>query len=61
MQVFRLYQNFRYENRMFRPVRTLLFIFLAFVVGVFYERNQQAKKCLDRGGRMVDGICYGDS
>ena len=45
----------------FRPVRTLLIIFVAFLIGVLYERNQQADKCLDRGGQVVDGMCYGDS
>jgi len=46
---------------MLRPVRTLFYIFVAFCAGILYERNIQADKCLDRGARIVDGICYGES
>ncbi len=43
-----------------RPVRTLLIVFAAFWAGILYERFERTDKCLDRGGRNVDGICYGD-
>lgn len=45
---------------MFRPIRTILLIFFAFLAGVLYERNIQLDKCLDRGGRMDSGLCYGE-
>jgi len=45
---------------MFRPVRTFLLIILAFMAGLFYQRGIYADECLDRGGRMNDGICFGD-
>jgi len=46
---------------MLRAARTLLFIVVAFWVGIVYERNIQTDKCLDRGGRIVDAVCYGGS
>ena len=46
---------------MFRPIRTLILIFIAFWAGVLYERSQQVDKCLDRGAHLVDGVCLGDS
>jgi hypothetical protein len=46
---------------MFRPVRTLLFIFLAFVAGIIYERSNQSENCREQGGRFVDGLCQGGS
>jgi len=46
---------------MLRAARTFLFILIAFWVGIVYERNTQADKCLDRGGRIVESVCYGDS
>jgi hypothetical protein len=46
---------------MFRPIRTLILILVAFLAGVLYERSQQADKCLARGAHLVDGVCLGDS
>jgi hypothetical protein len=46
---------------MFRPIRTLILIFIAFWAGVLYERSQQVEKCQSRGAHLVDGVCLGDS
>jgi len=43
-----------------RPIRTLFLIFVAFWVGVLYERFELSEKCQNRDGRVVDGICYGN-
>jgi len=45
---------------MFRPIRTILLIFFAFLAGVLYERSHHMDRCLDNGGRMDSGICYAD-
>lgn len=42
---------------MFRPVRTLIILLVAFVAGLFYERNLQNERCIERGGQMVDRLC----
>ncbi len=46
---------------MFRLIRTMEFIFIAFWAGVLYERSQQVDKCQSRGAHLVDGVCLGDS
>jgi hypothetical protein len=42
---------------MFRPIRSLIFILIAFTMGVFYERSEQSDRCLDRGGAMSGPLC----
>ena len=42
---------------MFRPVRTLILIAVAFLAGVFYERNGHLERCEAGGGRIANGIC----
>ncbi|MDK3075667.1 hypothetical protein QO034_21605 [Sedimentitalea sp. JM2-8] len=42
---------------MFRPVRTLLLLAIAFLAGVFYERQGVAERCEAGGGRIENGIC----
>jgi hypothetical protein len=44
---------------MFRPIRTLFLIMIAFGTGLLFERSQQKDMCLDRGGAMSEGICIG--
>ena len=41
----------------FRPVRTLLLIAVAFVAGMFYERNRQAERCEAVTGILHDILC----
>ncbi|MDW3224514.1 MAG: hypothetical protein R8G34_16820 [Paracoccaceae bacterium] len=44
---------------MFRPIRTLILIGIAFVSGIIFARELQRDTCIDRGGEMSDGICLG--
>jgi hypothetical protein len=44
---------------MFRPIRTLILLLLAFVSGVFFERLNHTDRCLDRGGMVLDDLCFG--
>lgn len=44
---------------MFRLIRTILLVGVAFVVGVSYERNAVRTACLDGGGTWERGACYG--
>ena len=44
---------------MFRHVRLLLFVTVAFVGGVVYERNAHRDRCLDAGGRVEMDLCEG--
>jgi len=46
---------------MFRFIRTMLYIAFAFWAGQQYERFMATDVCLDRGDRMVDGVCTGKS
>ena len=44
---------------MFRLIRLVFLIGVAFVTGVFYERNTQRTVCLDGGASWDRGVCYG--
>ncbi|WP_298974749.1 hypothetical protein [uncultured Roseobacter sp.] len=44
---------------MFRPIRTLILIVVAFVTGIFFERAAHRDACVDRGGAMSEGLCLG--
>lgn len=44
---------------MFRPIRSLIMILIAFVVGMLFEDSLHRKTCLDRGGEMSEGLCFG--
>ncbi len=44
---------------MFRPIRSLMMIFFAFLAGIFFERAGSSDRCLDRGGAMSEGLCIG--
>lgn len=44
---------------MFRPIRTLFLIGIAFLGGVFYERGNARTACLDDGGVWDNAACFG--
>lgn len=46
---------------MFRLIRLIIFVLLAFVVGQFYERSQTSERCAAVGGKMTNGLCIGVS
>ncbi|MEL6242274.1 MAG: hypothetical protein AAFV87_03435 [Pseudomonadota bacterium] len=43
---------------MFRLIRTILLVLLAFVAGMLFERQSMAESCRDSGGRVADGLCW---
>jgi hypothetical protein len=44
---------------MFRPIRTLFLIAIAFVTGMLFERFQESERCTAASGTMVSGLCRG--
>lgn len=44
---------------MFGLIRTIILLLVAFVAGLFYERNQAGELCEAEGGALVRGICKG--
>jgi ribose/xylose/arabinose/galactoside ABC-type transport system permease subunit len=44
---------------MFRPIRLLFLIVLAFLTGVFMERQNVSEACAAAGGQMDAGLCRG--
>lgn len=42
---------------LFRPIRTLIIIGIAFVAGIVYEKQSMRDRCLDQGGRITAGLC----
>ncbi|GGH37047.1 hypothetical protein SAMN05444007_10971 [Cribrihabitans marinus] len=44
---------------MFGLLRLPILVLIAFVAGMFYERNAHTDRCLDAGGRVVDDLCQG--
>ncbi|MBY6088889.1 hypothetical protein [Maritimibacter alkaliphilus] len=42
---------------LFRPVRFLILLALAFVAGVIWEKHQQAERCLRVTGALHDILC----
>jgi hypothetical protein len=44
---------------MFRLIRLIIFVLLAFVTGQFYERSQTSERCAILGGDMDTGLCKG--
>lgn len=44
---------------MFKLFRLITFVLLAFVAGLFYERNQVSERCATLGGDMNAGLCKG--
>lgn len=43
---------------MFGLIRTPVLLLIAFVVGLFYERNQAGEACANAGGVPRDGVCW---
>ncbi|WP_168797810.1 hypothetical protein [Aliishimia ponticola] len=44
---------------MFRLIRTIIFVIIAFAAGLLTERSQVASACTDAGGEVRDGLCRG--
>ena len=44
---------------MFKPIRLLFLMLLAFVAGLLFERNATSEKCSQAGGQMDAGLCRG--
>jgi hypothetical protein len=44
---------------MFKLIRLIIFVLLAFVAGQFYERSQNSERCATLGGDMDAGLCKG--
>lgn len=42
---------------MFRLIRLILFVTLAFFAGMMWERFTEGERCADRGGIMEGGLC----
>lgn len=42
---------------MFRLVRTIILVLIAFVAGLMFERSQTAQACSAAGGEIQDGVC----
>jgi len=42
---------------LFRPIRTLLLLSIAFGAGMLYERERQAETCLEEAGVLRDIVC----
>lgn len=45
---------------MFGLIRLPILLAIAFVVGLFYERNAHGERCTEAGGRVVSGLCQGN-
>lgn len=46
---------------MFKLIRLIIFVLLAFVAGQFYERSETSERCKALGGDMDSGLCKGIS
>jgi len=44
---------------LFRPIRLIIFVTIAFAAGILFERNQTSEACATLQGAYVDGICKG--
>ena len=42
---------------MFRLIRFILFIGIAFLAGILYERSGNVEECRELGGNFLNGIC----
>jgi len=45
----------------FRPIRTLILLMVAFMAGLLFERSEQSEKCAAIGGTFTAGLCRGDA
>ncbi len=46
---------------MFKLIRLPILFGVAFILGVFSERNAALDKCLEAGGTIKSGVCRGVS
>jgi len=46
---------------MFRLVRLVVLVMIAFLAGLLLERSQQGERCIAAGGDMRAGLCVGAS
>jgi hypothetical protein len=46
---------------MFRLIRLVILCMIAFVLGVFYERQNVHTACTALGGEMINGLCLGQA
>lgn len=46
---------------MFRLIRSIILVLIAFVAGLLYERSEVRTACQDAGGVVQGGICRGVS
>ncbi|WP_390912137.1 hypothetical protein [Pseudosulfitobacter sp. SM2401] len=44
---------------MFRLIRTIFLVAIAFVAGILYERFGASDNCDTRGGEFINGLCEG--
>ena len=44
---------------MFKLIRLPVLVALAFLAGIFHERNSHAGRCSTAGGSVADGLCEG--
>lgn len=44
---------------MFRLIRTLFLVLIAFAGGLFFERSETRTACIEAGGQVSGGICRG--
>ncbi|MBW4709291.1 hypothetical protein KX928_15980 [Roseobacter sp. YSTF-M11] len=44
---------------LFRPIRTLIVIVIAFMAGLLFERSRISDSCATAGGTMLAGLCRG--
>ena len=42
---------------LFRPIRLLILLGVAFVAGMLYERERQAERCQAQAGLLEDIVC----
>lgn len=42
---------------LFRPIRTIVIVTIAFVAGMVYERSNANERCTTAGGQMINGLC----
>ncbi len=44
---------------MFKLIRFPIFVAIAFLAGIFHERNAHTDRCTAAGGSVTNGICKG--
>jgi hypothetical protein len=44
---------------MFKLIRLPVFAAIAFLAGIFHERNTHTERCTAAGGQVSEGLCEG--